>query len=309
MMKYLIISLLAFFLVIFCADKRRENELLVIKGAINLGFIPNSDTLVYLVRHSDSAYDYTIYKKALMGDDKLIRLIGADSSIYSLTFSPDAERFATVATINGNSGIWIFPSDKMTPPIYYETKGDVVLDIAWSSKCNQIAYCEKDGIAAHVWLLNLDNRKMIQLTSECSYDDAVVWTPHGEEIIYSTNRGKFREIIAIQTDGYRSQRLLKSDDVYELSHFVSPDGKYLFYHHSIEGKGSRLIMKNLENNKVYYDKYPYDVIMWAKLSSDGSKIVFNIFGKDEIILIVKEFRLTDFTEMDSTGVQPSEGLN
>lgn len=303
MMKYTTTIVIIICLTMFCAEKHPEDVVLIIKGANNLGFIPNSDTIVYLMKHSDAVYDYTVYKQAVLEGDHPIPLINGDSAKTTLTFSPNAESFATAANINGKQGIWIFPTNRKTTSVCYKTEG-VVLDIAWSPTSNCLAYCEKDGIAAHVWLLNLDSKKTIQLTSECSYDDAVVWMPNGKEIVYATNKGDYREIILTSINSYQPQILFQSHNTMRLDHFVSSDGKYLFFHKSIADKGSRLIMKNIENNNVYYDKYPYNVIMWSRLSSDNKKIAFNTFGKNDIILIVKEFKMTDFVEMDSTELIP-----
>lgn len=296
-MKHAIILLVLINIASFyCACSSRNDNILEIVGAWNLGFIPHSDTIVYIIDHSSKVGDFTVYKRGLDKKNPQIPLTDGDSAGYNLIFSPKGDKYATTDRLENKYGIWIYAIDKSTSPRYIPTRQGVITDLKWSPQGDYIAYCaEEDWNTAHIWLVEIANEETRQLTFDDTYDNELTWMHNGEEIIYSRNRANSWEIWNVNVNTLQTQELVITEDKNDLlSPYVSPDGRYLFWLRG-DGKGKiQVHMKDFEENREYLANYGYDDIIRVMLSSDGRRIAFNTTGKDTMMLIIREFRLTDF---------------
>ena len=85
------------------------------------------------------------------------------------------------------------------------------------------------GSPSDVWFLDLDRSVPTKLTSDRATDEGAVWSPDGQTIAFSSNRGGVNGLYERTVGGADADRLLLRGDLPMLPSDWSRDGKYLIY--------------------------------------------------------------------------------
>jgi hypothetical protein len=109
----------------------------------------------------------------------------------------------------------------------------------WSPKSNEIAFVSSRTGKGDIYLLGLDNKRVMQLSSGADTDIFPEWEPNGNRIVYSSGGALNHDLMVLRRSAnntgweapYRLTDWLEDD----LRPVISPDGKYVaFYSSSVE---------------------------------------------------------------------------
>jgi DNA-binding winged helix-turn-helix (wHTH) protein/Tol biopolymer transport system component len=83
-----------------------------------------------------------------------------------------------------------------------------------------------------IWSINTDGTEQKQLTNDLSDDIAPVASPDNEFVFFAANRTGRTQVWRMKSDGSDQSQLTSKEGGYPF--FVSPDGKWVFYHHGVD---------------------------------------------------------------------------
>ena len=138
--------------------------------------------------------------------------------------------------LNGRNNFQIFKFD--------ELKG--IFKPIWNPQNNQIAFIGNNGYSSDVYVYNLDDGSLVNLTNDHFSDIQVNWHPNGKLLLFSSDRGKylgdnstldFDIILNHDVDNYDIYQInfdneitrLTNTDFNETYASFSPDGKFISY--------------------------------------------------------------------------------
>ena len=106
------------------------------------------------------------------------------------SWSPDGEKFAFITFVQGDNEINVLDvaSGSIERRISVRDIG-AINNLAWSPTGNRIAFSGLDGGVSDLYVLNLNSKSVRQLTNDRYADLQPTWSPDGETIAFSTDRG------------------------------------------------------------------------------------------------------------------------
>ncbi len=146
-----------------------------------------------------------------------------------------------------------------------------------------------------IWSINADGSEQKQLTNDAADESAPVVSPAGNSIFFMSNRTGEAHVWRMNADGSNQTQITQTEGGYPL--FVSPDGKWLYYHHGLHRNLWRVSTTGGEEQLVLDKRKSY-----FAFSPDGLQAAFSEQqGEEEILTIVsladgrtiKAFRLAD----------------
>ena len=108
--------------------------------------------------------------------------------------------------------------------------------LAQAPQTPKIVFSLIDGDAnAEIYLMNPDGTEQVRLTHDKAFDVSPVWSPTGEQILFTSDRDGVRDLYLMDADGKNVKRVFgKSED--RKSATWSPDGKQIAYTRREQGK-------------------------------------------------------------------------
>ena len=146
-----------------------------------------------------------------------------------------------------------------------------------SSLCNVLAQAPQtpkivfpliDSGNSEIYLMNPDGTEQVRLTHNKAFDVSPMWSPTGEQILFTSNRDGVRDLYLMDADGKNVKRVFgKSADRRHPT--WSPDGKQIAYTRREQGKGFIYIasIDGKKEERVAIGAVP----TW---SPDGTEIAF-----------------------------------
>ncbi|MCK5561396.1 MAG: PD40 domain-containing protein [Thermoplasmata archaeon] len=281
--------LLIFFILLAACAK--EEQINVLAEAVSFDWSPNSRSIAFVnhnlslvdLQQGKKHYHRQLYVKDIYRrEDNTKLIIGNDTCLYDLDWSPNGEILAVDRRIgNTKSHIWLYPIDRCSPPL--QLTNDVFNDWAprFSPDGQMIAF-ESDRCGKRILVIcvmSITERDIKVLTFGTKPD----WHPNGKSIIYTAfNENTRFDIQSINLETGDTQSVVNScADEYWASY--SPDGHYILYLRYDE-TDLFIWVKDLETNKEFRftDIIPVSVHP-PRWSPDGKKIAFFISaGEDKM---------------------------
>lgn len=108
--------------------------------------------------------------------------------------------------------------------------------LAQAPQTPKIVFSLIDGDAnAEIYLMNPDGTEQVRLTHNKAFDVSPVWSPTGEQILFTSDRDGVRDLYLMDADGKNVKRVFgKSEN--RKSATWSPDGKQIVYTRREQGK-------------------------------------------------------------------------
>ncbi|NOZ52016.1 MAG: Tol-Pal system beta propeller repeat protein TolB [Gammaproteobacteria bacterium] len=112
----------------------------------------------------------------------------------------------------------------------------------WSPDGKKLAFTSVRHGNAEIYVINLANKRLRQVTRHWAIDTEPVWTPDGASIIFTSDRGGQPQLYKISVDGGRVTRLT-FEGTENARADVSPDGKRIAMVHRDNGKYTIAVME------------------------------------------------------------------
>lgn len=125
----------------------------------------------------------------------------------------------------------------------------------------------------HIWVVNIDGSKLVQLTTDTVVDDHPAWSPDGTKIVFGRRTTpEVSYLVVINADGSNAQRL-SPDSVYDANPAWSPDGSRIAFARGVAGTEHVAVMNADGSNFTFLTSNggPDDGPSW---SGDGARIAF-----------------------------------
>jgi TolB protein len=213
-------------------------------------------------------------------------------------WSPDGRRIAFISDRTGLSELWVVDVGEGAGAGALQVtagmrKGDrrlpggANLDShpSWSPDGNRIAFASRRGGGSfnNIWMANLKDRGLLQLTNNLYDSEAPAWSPDGKRIAFhAKSRGSRNYIWIINSDGTNPVELVVGE-----APAWSPDGSKIAFVRDtssnpsvvnldiwiMDADGSNITQFTAEGDKQEMDP------AW---SPDGSKIAYTVALSDEI---------------------------
>ena len=115
--------------------------------------------------------------------------------------------------------------------------------LAQAPQTPKIVFPLIDGGNSEIYLMNPDGTEQVRLTHNKAFDVSPVWSPTGEQILFTSNRDGVRDLYLMDADGKNVKRVFgKSGDRRHPT--WSPDGKQIAYTRREQGKSFIYISAN-----------------------------------------------------------------
>ena len=144
---------------------------------------------------------------------------------------------------------------------------------------NRASFADREGLESQIFVLDLQTRRVSQLTHGPRGHRDPVWSPDGQQIVYSVGDDETRAIYVMGADGSSPRALLETDEAaYHPKWF--PDGRGIIFdsdrdHDPTDRITNREIytMELASGTVQRLTDYP-DWDTFASISPDGRKIVW-----------------------------------
>jgi dipeptidyl aminopeptidase/acylaminoacyl peptidase len=152
--------------------------------------------------------------------------------MWTCDFSPDGNRMALVADLDGQLNLWYLSTTGGFPVQLTFFKDQAVRNVRWSPVSNQIAFTadDKGNELEQLYLLDPDRggrpRLLTDNPKKRYYLSA--WSPDGKYIYYNTDERNpaAMDVGRIEVSSGRRERITQDDTIF-FAQKPSPDGRYL----------------------------------------------------------------------------------
>jgi Tol biopolymer transport system component len=281
------------------------------------GWSPDGLQIVYGTANGE---ENEVYSIPWNGSAEPTLLITAQGDGHNPIWSPDGQRIAFFSTRNG---MWQLYTMDPTGGSLKALTGSTVYnsDVSWSPDSSAMAFNGWTNTQAPPFIVrvNADGSNLMQLTQSDTSERDPVWSPTGDEILFTTVISDRMQIVKIAADG--SDRTVLTDSAGGNSDPIwSPDGSriafiswrdsitpddctsdacnYEIYVMNRDGSGQT----NLTNNRAED---------WgAAWSPDGSQIAFQTLRDEPLDPVVcDEFCNSEIYVIDASGENPQRITN
>jgi Tol biopolymer transport system component/DNA-binding winged helix-turn-helix (wHTH) protein len=201
-------------------------------------------------------------------------------------FSRDGERVAFVSERTGWPEAWVANRDGSGLHQVTTMRATEFGIGGWSPDGRRIVIDPAIAGNSDVYLVDLDGRPPVRLTSDPTFDGTPEWSSDGQWIYFTSNKSGRPELWKISANGGTASQLTRDGG---LQPREAPDGRTLFYLNPppYAGGTSRLMQVPVEGGEavVVLDRVRFG--LWAV--TDGG-IIFATFEREQDVLDFYEFR-------------------
>ncbi|MEW6156080.1 MAG: PQQ-binding-like beta-propeller repeat protein [Verrucomicrobiota bacterium] len=150
----------------------------------------------------------------------------------------------------------------------------------WSPDSSKLVVLRGDRSNNHgeIWTMNADGTRPVRLTADWTDSNVnnPTWSPDGQFIVFTSNRGGMQDVWAMRPDGTGRTRITNSPEnesgpVYFIPDTIAVLGKLLFANSSNE----IWFVNTIKNSKERVPVSGLPIVSTPSLSPDGQWIVFN----------------------------------
>ena len=264
---------------------------------------PDGKYIAYLARHDIFTLD--LYLADAETGKVLKKLVSSNTDAHfdalrfmnsAGTWSPDCKQFAFVVFEEGDNQIAIIDvkSRDLVQKIEFN-EIDAITDLAWSPDGNSLALSAKKGGIANLYLYDLTNKSVQQLTDDKNAEFQPTWSPDGNIIAFATDHGKDTDFdrfvfgdmkigfYNIQTkeiqvlsikDGTKHINPQYSPDGRDMYFIANPDGFSDIYRYSFKTKNVYRVTEIATGVSGLTENSPA-----MSVSAKTKRIVFSVFDK------------------------------
>ncbi|MDQ2871148.1 MAG: protein kinase [Acidobacteriota bacterium] len=146
--------------------------------------------------------------------------------------SPDGRRMA-FSILRQNANVWKIPVDPAAgkpagPPQKVTSSTREDSRASWSPDGRRVAFNSDRATDMNIWLCELSDRSLRQLTRGPGGDYQPRFTPDGSAIVFFSSRSGSADIWRVEVETGKLARLTKGPSI-DVNPFVSPDGRHIAY--------------------------------------------------------------------------------
>jgi dipeptidyl aminopeptidase/acylaminoacyl peptidase len=252
----------------------QSSDLLRLRSVGDVKFSPDGSRIAYTIINNDGpGRPYSQLWIMTASDQKSIRLAADKEGSSNPEWSPDGRQIAYSGRVGGKSGLVVANADGSNARFLAQVQGtnsplpSTGKTVAWAPDGKRIAFVSavpgpetqdatgdpvvitrylykpdagegltrfNDNRRLHVFVVDLTNGQVTQLTKGDHYEHSIDWSPNGDEIALISNREPNEDqffnydILALKVSDGTMRRLTTTESA-EYRPLWSPDGKYIVY--------------------------------------------------------------------------------
>jgi Tol biopolymer transport system component len=204
------------------------------------------------------------------------------SRVAGYSWSPDGSR---IAYVDGRRGLWVMRADGSRRELLVPSSTLKVHSLSWSPDGKALTVLAQEPAARSrsappdVYVVQTDGGELRRLPTGGALWP--VWSPHGDEIAYSSPEG---QVWVIRSDGTGARLVLRPGGLYVNG--WSPDGaRLVFGHNSRRGRYSAISVANADGTDLHLvTNHAYNEFGEA-WSPDGRSILYGRENREGIYVI------------------------
>jgi Tol biopolymer transport system component len=149
-------------------------------------------------------------------------------------YSPDGKKIAFISSRLGSEEIWISDADGSNPVQLTFFGGPLVGPANWSPDGKRLVFHSRPEGQADVFTISAEGGAPKRLTMDPSDDSAPSYSHDGRWIYFASARSGQFEVWKMLAEGGDATRITSGGGLMAIE---APDGKTLYYEHSIHEKG------------------------------------------------------------------------
>jgi eukaryotic-like serine/threonine-protein kinase len=237
------------------------------RNITSLGWLPNQSGLVIAASRNQNPQNSRLWLvSAATGD---VSPLTQESENYTALSLNNTAEFIVAGQTKADFNLLLYkrenPSDKRilvnAREVEFAPNGKIIFSSQMSGN-------------GEIWSIDADGSEQRQLTNNPADDGAPVSSPDNKSIFFASNRTGQAQIWRMNADGSNQTQVTSKEGGYPI--FVSPDGRWVYYHHGLQRTLWRASTKGNEEEQL--------VLNQAKLrfafSPDGLSVAFSQ-GRDE----------------------------
>ncbi len=150
---------------------------------------------------------------------------------------------------------------------------------------DMVTTCRKDDNLYSICLVDIETSEFKVLTDDAGVDHQATWSPDGQQIVFSSDRGAGEDgdLYIMDSDGQNLQTLT-DNDIDEVWPIWSADGASIVFSAQTEAFFYELFKLSIEDGtreQLSFGADAYHNPTWSQWTQDGERIIFHVFNVTE----------------------------
>ncbi len=243
-------------------------------GAFNLAWVADGSALLIEANEQNSIFASQLYELSYPGGQ--VRKITNDLNNYSgVSLTENSSALVTVQN-DSPSSIWVAPEGKADRSRQLSTgtgNYDGAPGVDWKPD-GKLIFSSYSGGKIQLWTMAADGSGRKQLAQEGHFNFSPAASRDGNTIVFTSDRAGGFNIWRMDADGGNARQLTRGDADFQAN--ISPDGKWVVYGSTIEGKQQVLKVSIEGGEPVQVTPRPGHAPV---ISPDGKWIVFHMWDE------------------------------